>query len=56
MEDYEKYPEWLAVQERIDANEVAQEKASALADYLDNEWQSLIVERARIEIEIERNN
>ena len=54
MDEYENNSDWINVQERIYANERMQEKIEDLQIYLDNEWQSLIIERARIETEIEK--
>tara|TARA_B100001146_G_C16168697_1_gene429064 strand:- start:246 stop:416 length:171 start_codon:yes stop_codon:yes gene_type:complete len=54
MIEYENNSDWQDVQERIAANERMQEKCEDLQNYLDNEWQALIIERARIETEIEK--
>lgn len=54
MDIFEANSDWQNVEERIAANERMQEKIEDLQIYLDNEWQSLIIERARIETEIEK--
>ena len=54
MKEYEHSEAWQDINERISQNEKMQEKVSDLETYLDNEWQSLIIERARIETEIEK--
>jgi hypothetical protein len=53
LERYEKDSDWQDVSERLHGIERLLEKTQDIVEHLDKEWESLVVQRARIEERID---
>lgn len=53
MSEFEQDTEWAEIDEEIYALVRAQENLQNAMDYLDKQWESLIIRKARIEERIE---